>query len=63
MDSTRDRRAAANDTHYGVEVLCAGWNPLVAASAEPVGVCKGFVADLGSEVEAFLARFYRFQQA
>ena len=62
MDSTRDKLAAANDGYYGVEVLCAGWNPLVAASAEPVEACKELVADLGSEVETFLARFYRFQQ-
>jgi hypothetical protein len=63
MDSTRDNPAAANDAQYDVEVLCAGWNPLVAAAAEPVQACRGLIADLaGGEVETFLARFYQFQQ-
>ena len=61
MDSTRNDRPAANDEQYGVEVLCAGWNPLVAA-AEPVEACRGLIADAGMEVEAFLARVYHFQQ-
>lgn len=63
MDPTRDNPAAANDAQYGVEVLCAGWNPLVAAAAEPVEACRGLIAELaGGEVESFLARFYQFQQ-
>ena len=63
MDSIRNDLAAANDEHSGVEVLCAGWNPLVAAVAEPVEACRGLIAELaGGEIEAFLARFYQFQQ-
>jgi hypothetical protein len=63
MDSTRQDQPAANDEQYGVEVLCAGWNPLVAAAAEPVEACRGLIADLaGMEVETFLARVYHFQQ-
>jgi hypothetical protein len=61
MDSTP--LSAANDALYGIEVLCAGWNPLVAAAAEPVVARRGLIAELaGGEIEAFLARFYHFQQ-
>ena len=63
MDSIAHDQAAANDEHYGVEVLCSGWNPLVASAAQPVEACRGLMAELaGVEVETFLARFYHFQQ-
>jgi hypothetical protein len=63
MDSIQPGLSAANDAQYGVEVLCAGWNPLVAA-AGPVTARRGLIAEpAGSEVEAFLARFYHFQQS
>lgn len=63
MDPTRPHQLAANDEQYGVEVLCAGWNPLVAAAAEPVEACRGLISELaGMEVEAFLTRVYHFQQ-
>jgi hypothetical protein len=63
MDSTQHDLAAANDEHYGVEVLCSGWNPLVASAAQPVEASRGLMSELASvEVEAFLARFYHFQQ-
>jgi len=63
MDSTRQEARAAPDGQYGVEVLCAGWNPLIACSVEPIEACRSLIADLaGMEVEAFLARVYRFQQ-
>ena len=63
MDSIKRTLSAANDAQYGVEVLCSGWNPLVTATAEPVEACRGLIAELaGAEVEAFLARFYHFQQ-
>jgi hypothetical protein len=63
MDSTRQFAQAANDEQYSVEVLCAGWNPLVAAAAEPVEACRGLIAEATTEVEAFLSRVYHFQQA
>ncbi len=63
MDPTRDDPAAANDATYDVEVLCAGWNPLVAAVAEPVDAASGLIAGLpGGDIETFLVRFYQFQQ-
>lgn len=63
MDSTEDQLTAANEAKYDVEVLCAGWNPLVAAVAEPVEVARGLIAELtGVDVETFLARFYQCQQ-
>jgi hypothetical protein len=54
---------AANDPHYDLEVLCAGWNPLVVAITEPMEAARGFIAEVaGADVEAFLIRFYRFQR-
>lgn len=63
MESTQHKLEAANSAHYGPEVLCASWNPLVATLAEPVEACRELVAELAAvDVEAFLARFYRCQQ-
>jgi len=64
MDSTQSNVAAANDDEYDVEVLCAGWNPLAAAVAEPVEAARGLISELtGVDVETFLTRFYQSQQA
>jgi hypothetical protein len=63
MDSIQSGGDAANDAKYGVEVLCAGWNPLVAVGAGPVEAARGLVVELANvDVQAFLARFYQFQQ-
>jgi hypothetical protein len=63
MDSTRDSLVAAQAEQYGVEVLCEGWNPLVAAATEPAGAKRGLMAGLaGVDVDTFLPRVYRFQQ-
>jgi len=63
MGPTPQAALAANDEQYGIEVLCAGWNPLVACAVEPMEACRSLLADFaGMEVEAFLARVYRFQQ-
>jgi hypothetical protein len=63
MDSTQSNVVAANDASYDVEVLCAGWNPLAAAVAEPVEAARELISELaGVDVETFLARFYQFQQ-
>jgi hypothetical protein len=64
MDSTRDNPVQEAPAEYGVEVLCASWNPLVTALAEPVGACRDFVADVASsDVDSFLSSFYRSQQS
>jgi len=63
MDPTNDQPVQSEQAEYGLEVLCASWNPLVAAIAEPVGACRELVAELASaDVESFLASFYRSQQ-
>lgn len=50
---------------YGTEVLCSGWNPLVAAIVEPLGqVCRELLAELATaDVDAFLQQIYRSQQS
>jgi hypothetical protein len=50
---------------YGAEVLCAGWNPLVAAAVEPVKhVCGKLLADLSAvDPDVFLKQFYRSQKS
>jgi len=49
---------------YGTEVLCANWNPVVAAVAElPVAhACSEPLAELAAaDADAFLEQFYRCQ--
>ena len=50
---------------YGVEVLCASWNPVVAAAVEPVGrACRELLTDLSADdSDAFLKQFYRCQES
>jgi len=63
MDKKLDKTAPDVQPEYGLEVLCASWNPLAAAIAEPVEACRELVAELATvDVEAFLASFYRSQQ-
>jgi hypothetical protein len=63
MDQELDTTAPGDQPEYGLEVLCASWNPLVASIAEPVEVCRSLVAELATvDVEAFLTSFYRSQQ-
>jgi len=64
MEPTLDKLAQGEPAEYGLEVLCASWNPLAAALAEPVEACRELVAELTTvDVEGFLASFYRSQQA
>jgi hypothetical protein len=59
----KPENAAPVQPEYGPEVLCASWNPLAAAIAEPVEACREIVAELAAiDVEAFLSSFYRSQQ-
>ena len=63
MEPTLDKPAQSEQAEYGLEVLCASWNPLAATLAEPVDACRELVADLATvDVEGFLASFYRSQQ-
>ena len=63
MEPTLDKLAQGEQAEYGLEVLCASWNPLAAALAEPVAACRELVAELTTvDVEGFLASFYRSQQ-
>ena len=63
MDSTLEKPAQSEQDEYGLEVLCASWNPLAAAIAEPVEAGRDFAAELTtSDAESFLASFYRSQQ-
>ena len=63
MDPTLDKPAQSEQDEYGLEVLCASWNPLAAAIAEPVEACRELVSELAAaDAESFLASFYRSQQ-
>ena len=63
MEPTLEKPAQSEPARYGLEVLCASWNPLAATLAEPAGACRELVAELAAvDVEGFLASFYRSQQ-
>ena len=63
MEPTLDKPVQSQQDEYGLEVLCASWNPLAAAIAEPVVACREFVAELATaDADSFLASFYRSQQ-
>jgi len=63
MEPTLDKLTQGEQAEYGLEVLCASWNPLAATLAEPVEACRELVAELAMvDVEGFLASFYRSQQ-
>lgn len=65
MDTADTPTGPSQPEDYGVEVLCASWNPVVAAMAEPVGrACGELLADLAVvDVDAFLKQFYRCQES
>ena len=50
---------------YGVEVLCASWNPVAVAVAGPAGhACRELLADLSADdSDAFLKQFYCCQES
>ena len=63
MDMTSEKPAQDTQAEYGLEVLCASWNPVVTALTEPVEACRELVAELAAgDVESFLASFYRSHQ-
>lgn len=63
MDPTLEKPVQDIQAIYGLEVLCASWNPVVTALTEPVEAYRELVAELATvDVESFLASFYRSQQ-
>lgn len=64
MEPISEKPAQDPQAEYGQEVLCASWNPLVTALAEPVAAGGDLVADTATtDVESFLSSFYRSEQA
>ena len=65
MDAPTTSSAGPQPEEYGVEVLCASWNPVAAAVAERIGLsCREWLADLTAlDVDAFLKQFYRCQRS
>ena len=65
MDAPDTQPGLFPPEEYGAEVLCAGWNPLVAAAVEPVRqVCGKLLADLSAvDAEVFLKQFYLSQKS
>lgn len=62
MDPTLEKPEQTEQEQYDLEVLCASWNPLATAIAEPVAACRELVELATSDAESFLASFYRSQQ-
>jgi hypothetical protein len=63
MEPTPDNPAQSEPAGYGLEVLCASWNPLAATLAVPVEAATEIVTELAAvDAEGFLASFYRSQQ-
>jgi len=63
MEQNLDKTVEGEPGEYGLEVLCASWNPLAATLAEPLEACRELVAELAAvDAESFLASFYRSQQ-
>jgi hypothetical protein len=63
MEQNLDKTVEGEPGEYGLEVLCASWNPLAATLAEPLEACRELVAELAAaDAESFLASFYRYQQ-
>lgn len=63
MEPNLEKPAQDPQAEYGLEVLCASWNPLAAAVAEPIGAGRELLTELATvDVDSFLAGFYRFQQ-
>jgi len=65
MDTRYIPPALPESQDYGVEVLCASWNPVATVVVEAVGRdSRELIADLSArEVDAFLQQFYRCQKS
>jgi hypothetical protein len=63
MESPPENTVQGKPAGYGLEVLCASWNPLAAIVAEPVDAGRVLVAEpTAADADGFLASFYRAQQ-
>jgi hypothetical protein len=63
MDEKTAIAAPQAQPQYGLEVLCASWNPVVTVITDPGGACREIVAELATiDVDGFLSSFYRSQQ-
>jgi len=63
MEPTLDKPAQGEPAEYGLEVLCASWNPLAATLTESAEASGELVTNLAAaDVEGFLTSFYRYQQ-
>ena len=63
MEPTLDKATQSAPAEYGLEVLCASWNPLAATMSEQAVAVRGLGADQPAvDAEGFLAIFYRSQQ-
>lgn len=63
MEPMLDNLLQGEPGKYGLEVLCASWNPLAAALVEPVAACRELIAEVAAaDADGFLASFYRSQQ-
>ncbi|HEY7743871.1 MAG TPA: hypothetical protein VIA19_12565 [Burkholderiales bacterium] len=63
MDPTLDKAAQSTPAEYGLEVLCASWNPLAATMTEPAAARRELAAEPAAlDAESFLSIFYRTQQ-
>ena len=64
MTLRRDLAMPLPPAEYGVEVLCAGWNPAAVGALDPATrVQEQRVEAVVADAESFLALFYRTQQA
>ncbi|HSC94507.1 MAG TPA: hypothetical protein VLC73_06025 [Burkholderiales bacterium] len=63
MEPTLDKATHGEPAEYGLEVLCASWNPLAATLTESAETAGELAASLATaDVEGFLTSFYRSQQ-
>jgi hypothetical protein len=63
MESTLDKALQGAPAEYGLEVLCASWNPLAATMTEPAATRRELAADPAVlDADSFLSIFYRTQQ-
>lgn len=61
MDAPNKSAETTRPDDYGSEVMCASWNPVASAVAEPLGQACSAGDASGVDVEGFLRQFYRFQ--
>ena len=62
MEPTLEKPAQAESAGYGLEVLCASWNPLAATLAEPADARALVAEPAAADADGFLGSFYRAQQ-